>query len=216
MALLKRLPQPVHKFLCDGLVALGLGTDALTQLAMYVAELDRWNRVYRFVKADQEQLVSNHVLDALTATKLVRTLGRKIGDFGSGVGLPAIPLAITLPDLTFTLIERSEKRRAFLAAVVPELELRNVRVCADAAGQHFDLLTARAVAPLPDLAAVAARQRLSRRLLVYAGKRTTIDSALPRLPYPAIVRRVQVPQMTAERHLVTIDLGQSILPSVRG
>ena len=188
-----------------GLDALRLDADD-GMLAAYVAELDRWNRVYGFVKADREQLVTHHVLDALTAVPIVRRLGPSVADFGSGAGLPAIPLAIALPRLTFTLIERSEKRRAFLSAVVPHLGLDNARVVEHAGGDRFDLVTARAVAPLPELAAAIAGDRLAPRLLAYAGTRAAIDAALRTLPFPASVERVRVPGLAAERHLVTVEL----------
>ena len=196
-----RTPQVLN----NGLRELDLDADG-SMLAAYVAELDRWNRVYGFVKADREQLVTHHVLDALTAVPVVRRLGPSVADFGSGAGLPAIPLAIALPRLTFTLIERSEKRRAFLSVVVPHLRLRNARVVAHAGGERFDLVTARAVAPLPELAAAVARQRIAPRLLVYAGTRAAVDAALRTLPFPAAVQRVQVPGLSAERHLVTVEL----------
>lgn len=175
-------------------------------LTAYVTELDRWNRVYRFVKADRGRLVTHHVLDALTAVGPVRRFGPAVADLGSGAGLPAIPLAIALPELSFTLIERSEKRRAFLTAAVAHLGLRNARVTAHAGGQRFDLVTARAVAPLPELAAAVARERLAPRLLVYAGARAAIDAALRAAPYPAAVQRVPAPEPDAERHLVTVEL----------
>ena len=194
--------------LSAGLQALGLDADAGT-LAAYVAELDRWNRVYGFVKANREQIVTHHVLDSLAAVPVVRRLGPAVADFGSGAGLPAIPLAIALPRLTFTLIERSEKRRAFLSSVVPHLELGNARVVERAGGERFDLVTARAVSPLPELAATIARERLAPRLLVYAGTRSAIDAALRTLPFPAAVRRVQVPGLDAERHLVTVELADA-------
>ena len=181
-------------------------------LAAYVAELDRWNRVYGFVKADREQIVTHHVLDALAAVPLVRRLGPAVADFGSGAGLPAIPLAIALPRLTFTLIERSEKRRAFLSAVVPHVGLQNARVVEHAGGERFDLVTARAVSPLPALAATIARERLAARLLVWAGTRAAIDAALRTLRYRASVEPVQVPGLHAERHLVTVELSERTGP----
>lgn len=189
----------------SGLAALRVDADAAA-LTAYVTELDRWNRVYRFVKADRERLVTHHVLDALTAVPAVRRFGPAVADLGSGAGLPAIPLAIALPRLSFTLIERSEKRRAFLTAAVAHLRLRNARVAAHAAGERFDLVTARAVAPLPELAAAVARQRLAPRVLVYAGTRAAIDAALRAAPYPAVVQRVRAPEPDAERHLVTVEL----------
>ncbi|MDE0217663.1 MAG: 16S rRNA (guanine(527)-N(7))-methyltransferase RsmG [Spirochaetaceae bacterium] len=192
----------------SGLRALGLDADGGV-LAAYVAELDRWNRVYGFVKADREQIVTHHVLDALAAVPLVRRLGPAVADFGSGAGLPAIPLAIALPRLTFTLIERSEKRRAFLSAVVPHVGLQNARVVEHAGGERFDLVTARAVSPLPELAATIAGERLAARLLVWAGTRAAIDAALRTLPYRTSVEPVQVPGLRAERHLVTVELAQA-------
>ena len=197
--------------LSAGLQALGLDADA-GMLAAYVAELDRWNRVYGFVKANREQIVTHHVLDSLAAVPVVRRLGPAVADFGSGAGLPAIPLAIALPRLTFTLIERSEKRRAFLSSVVPHLELGNARVVERAGGERFDLVTARAVSPLPELAATIVRERLAPRLLVYAGTRSAIDAALHTLPFPASVERVRVPGLTAERHLVTVELTGGAAP----
>ncbi len=191
-----------------GLRALGLDADA-GMLSAYVAELDRWNRVYSFVKADRGQLVTHHVLDALAAVPAVRRLGPAVADFGSGAGLPAIPLAIALPRLTFTLIERSEKRRAFLSAAIPHVGLQNARVVERAGGERFDLVTARAVAPLPELVAAIARERLAPRLLVYAGTRAAIDAALRTLPFPAAVQPVQVPGLAAERHLVSVELGHA-------
>jgi 16S rRNA (guanine527-N7)-methyltransferase len=212
MALKNPTREAIHEALRKGLAKLGLDVNAAGQLTSYIAELDRWNQVYKFVKADRRRLVSHHVLDALIAAPIVQTSGPKIGDLGSGVGLPAIPLAITLPNHTFTLIERSEKRRSFLAAVVLLLRLNNVQICADAKGQYFDLLTARAVAPMVDLVQEAANHQLSRRLLIYAGKRKPIDDALPALQYPATVQRVRVPLVAGERHLVTINLDKSITP----
>ena len=52
----------------------------------------------------------------------------RVADLGSGAGLPGLPLAIVLPDRSFTLIEMRRGRAAFLESVVDDLGLRNAKV----------------------------------------------------------------------------------------
>ena len=78
-----------------------------------------------------------------------------VADIGSGAGLPGVVLAIARPDLSVTLIEPLARRATFLSEVVDELRLGNVEVLRERAegvhGRHFDVVTSRAVAPLPRL-----------------------------------------------------------------
>lgn len=79
-------------------------------------------------------------------------------DVGSGAGLPGIALAIARPDLAVTLVEPLQRRIDFLGDCVRSLGLDNVElVRARAEELHgkrtFDVVTSRAVAPLPRLAA---------------------------------------------------------------
>ena len=53
---------------------------------------------------------------------------KSLADLGSGAGLPGIPIKIVRPDVVVTLIESRERRASFLAAVVRELRLEQVRV----------------------------------------------------------------------------------------
>ena len=77
-------------------------------------------------------------------------------DIGSGAGLPGVVLAIARPDLSLTLVEPLLRRTTFLEECVDELGLSNVEVVrgrADAlhGRRSFDVVTSRAVAPLPRL-----------------------------------------------------------------
>ena len=82
-------------------------------------------------------------------------------DLGSGAGLPGIVLAIARPDLQITLIEPMQRRVAFLDEVCADLSLAGVetrRARADelaSAKLNADVVTARAVAPVDRLAALA-------------------------------------------------------------
>src|SRR5215510_5535364 len=81
-------------------------------------------------------------------------------DLGSGAGLPGIVLALLLPDADVTLLEPALRRTIFLEECVAELGLSNTRVWRARAEQAAgalaaDVVTARAVAPLDRLAALA-------------------------------------------------------------
>ena len=101
-----------------------------------------------------QELIVKHVLDSLSAWRQVREEAREAGvlDVGSGAGLPGIPLAIALPDISFTLLERSAKKVSFLRTCKALLGLERARVIqgdlASASASLFDVVTFRAVAPL--------------------------------------------------------------------
>lgn len=81
--------------------------------------------------------------------------GARVGDVGSGAGLPGLVWAIGRPDVEMTLIEPLLRRTRFLEDVVAQLALGNVRVLrgrAEEVEETFDVVTARAVAPLEKLA----------------------------------------------------------------
>jgi 16S rRNA (guanine527-N7)-methyltransferase len=92
---------------------------------------------------------------ALPAADSRGTLPR-VADIGSGAGLPGLVLAMMRPDLSITLVEPLLRRTTFLTEVAQQLELDNVVVArARAEELHgrrtFDVVTSRAVAPLPRL-----------------------------------------------------------------
>jgi len=104
-----------------------------------------------------EQGVELHVADSLAglAVPAVRA-ARRVADLGSGGGFPGLVLAIALPQTIVVLVESVSRKCAFLRATAEELELGNVEV-AHARAEEWnrpavDVVTARALAPLPVLA----------------------------------------------------------------
>jgi 16S rRNA (guanine527-N7)-methyltransferase len=59
--------------------------------------------------------------DALRALPLVGTATGAIVDVGSGGGSPGLPLAVALPDRSFTLLETQRRKAEFLARSAQEL-----------------------------------------------------------------------------------------------
>ena len=100
-----------------------------------------------------------HVLNCAVVAELIDGQCQTLVDIGSGAGLPGLVLAMILPDVAVTLLEPMERRCRFLARCVTELVLANVTVLrerAEDATVKADVATARAVAPLPRLAELAA------------------------------------------------------------
>ncbi|MCD8294567.1 MAG: 16S rRNA (guanine(527)-N(7))-methyltransferase RsmG [Clostridia bacterium] len=107
-----------------------------------------------------EDIVSKHFLDSILAEPFIPE-GAAVADVGSGGGCPAIPLKIVRDDLSFTLIESTGKKCAFLESVVEKMGFSGVQILnmrAEDAGtsvkhrEAYDACTARAVAPLNTLA----------------------------------------------------------------
>lgn len=141
---------------CDG----GKDVYALAEkLCHYINELEMFNKAYNLVNAhNRDEIISAHILDSLAGAKKISDIAASykkectIADIGSGGGLPGIPLAIALPQFKFVLVERMEKRCAFLENVAAVLSLKNVRVVQSelerVPSDEFDITTFRAFRPL--------------------------------------------------------------------
>jgi 16S rRNA (guanine527-N7)-methyltransferase len=106
------------------------------------------------------RLWTRHLLNCAAIADLVPRPANLV-DLGSGAGLPGIVLALLVPDVEVTLLERMQRRGVFLSECVAELGLSNATVCQATAEElagkiAADVVTARAVAPLERLAGLAA------------------------------------------------------------
>ena len=83
---------------------------------------------------DPAHAAIKHFLDSLTAL-LLREIqpGERVADIGSGAGFPGLVLAVARPHASYTLVESSLKRAAFLREAAAYLGLTNVEVIADRA-----------------------------------------------------------------------------------
>ncbi|HET7711936.1 MAG TPA: RsmG family class I SAM-dependent methyltransferase [Thermoanaerobaculia bacterium] len=122
------------------------------RLETYRRELLRWNARVNLIGPEAERNLDEHIAEALAAAALLEPEGDVL-DFGSGGGLPAIPMAIATPAARFHLVEADQKKWAFLKHVIRECELsahaygdRLERVLPRLPRQlRFSLVTSRAV-----------------------------------------------------------------------
>ena len=104
------------------------------------------------------RLWSRHILNSAVIAPL---FSGRVGDVGSGAGLPGLVLAIARPDVEWVLIEPMERRVAWLSEQVESLQLDNVEVLRARAedwkrGPVLDAVTARAVSALRTLVPITA------------------------------------------------------------
>jgi 16S rRNA (guanine527-N7)-methyltransferase len=147
-------------------IAAGLPSGFLDAIERFVGLLLAGNRRVNLTRVTSPGGVARlHLLDSLVALPLVDAMapGSAI-DLGSGGGLPGLPLAVARPGMHWTLVDSIGKKAALLAEFVEALGLRNVAVLGDRAEalgrsprhrQRYQLVTARACAPLPVLAELA-------------------------------------------------------------
>jgi 16S rRNA (guanine527-N7)-methyltransferase len=95
----------------------------------YLELLRKWQKTQRLIgSSDPNWIVQNLFLDSLLFLKVLPKTINSLMDFGSGAGVPGIPLKIISPKLNIALVESRERRVAFLSTAVRELGLQGLRV----------------------------------------------------------------------------------------
>jgi 16S rRNA (guanine527-N7)-methyltransferase len=158
--------------LVEGCRQLGIPllTPAVAAFERYYRELVAWNqRLNLTAIVAYGEVQTKHFLDSLVSLPLLaEELGvtlplssLRLLDVGSGAGFPGIPLKIVSPAVKMTLMDGTQKKIAFLEHVIHTLELPATTLVhgrAEELGRtpehraQYDIVTARAVAPLSTLA----------------------------------------------------------------
>lgn len=123
---------------------------AYEQLAAYARLLYRWNEKINLTAVrDPEALVEVHLAECIRCGQKIPESAATVLDFGSGAGLPGIPIQIARPELAVTLAESQAKKAAFLREAIRELGLSKATVHAGRTellkAQKYDVVTLRAV-----------------------------------------------------------------------
>jgi 16S rRNA (guanine527-N7)-methyltransferase len=145
-------------------------------------QVDRFEQYYTLLAAaaqrlnltrvlDYEGVQRRHFLESLALLVSLYEFGvlhvgrpARVLDLGTGAGLPGLPMHIVHPELRLTLLEANKKKVSFLRSLVNELGLSDVTILAVRAEEaahdpsqreSYDLVVARAVAPLAALVELA-------------------------------------------------------------
>ena len=130
----------------------------------YLEILLKWQKTQRLVgSGDPEWIQRELFLGALLFARFVPASAVRLLDFGSGAGVPGIPLKIVRRELDVALLESRVKRVSFLRAAVRGLGLSGLCVVAERAERveglvgRFDVVTARCAGGVDAVTAQAAR-----------------------------------------------------------
>jgi 16S rRNA (guanine527-N7)-methyltransferase len=136
-----------------------LSTQQLDQFEQYYKTLVEWNEKMNLTGiTERDQVYLKHFYDSLSvAFNYDMGKVKSLADIGSGAGFPSIPLKIAFPHLQVSIVDSLNKRILFLKEIVSQLALTDMDCVHGRAEDvarlpryrdHFDLVTARAVAKL--------------------------------------------------------------------
>lgn len=141
--------------------------ETLDRLDLYVALLEKWNpRINLVSRASLAAVWERHIADSAQLWALRPPEARIWTDLGAGGGLPGLVIAAiaadAVPDMTVHLVESDTRKCAFLSTVARECGLRAVvhpERIERARLPLADVVSARALAALPDLLALGEKLR---------------------------------------------------------
>lgn len=150
---------------------------------------------------ERDGVISRHLFDSL-APLFLKEMGEEpatVVDVGTGGGLPGIPLAIAAPQHRYTLIDSTEKKCAFLRALLAQIELpvevtwgRAEELGRGEYRERFDLAVSRAVAAMPALCElVLPMLRVGGRFIAYKGEKGREELEAARLAVGVLGGRIE-------------------------
>ena len=162
----------------------------------YYALLVSWNERFNLTTVtEREAVYAKHFADSLAG---MRFMSGEVCDVGAGAGFPSLPLAIMRSDVGYTLLDSVNKKVTFLTEVIASLGLPNAKalhIRAEDAGkgamrETFDVVTARAVAPIDTLLEyLSPLAKVGGRVVVY---KTNAEEELARADHAARVLRLRL------------------------
>ncbi len=179
-------------------------------LITYINLLLQQNRTLNLTAIiDPLEAVTKHLLDSLSVAQDVPS--GKVVDVGSGGGCPGIPLAIVRPENQFILVESKNKKANFLNTTIQALKLKNTKVICQRAEnveltKKADAIVCRALGSIPYFISVAGHMlKKQGRLLAMKGKIPHSELSKIPLGWKALeTKKIHVPHLQAERHLITV------------
>ena len=126
-------------------------------LGRFLVLLDRWNRTHALTALPPGERREELLLDAAALLPFLAPLppGARVVDLGTGMGSPAVVLALARPDLEVVGVDASNKKLAFVRQVAMELQIPNLKTVhgrlEDLPPLEADWGTAKALAPLETL-----------------------------------------------------------------
>lgn len=118
--------------------------------------LEENSKVNLISKNDERYLWEKHIFDSLSLEKFFNKYEKPktMLDIGTGGGFPAVPIALTYPDINVTALDSIAKKIRAVQIMKDKLNLKNLEaVCARVENTQgkYNLVTSRAVSSLKNI-----------------------------------------------------------------
>lgn len=177
----------------------GLSPEAAARFASYLALLMRWNSKFNLTAVrDPDAIIRRHFIECIQCAQSLPAVpdGSTLLDFGSGAGLPGIPIAICRPEIRITLAESQKKKAAFLRESVRCLGLGarvfDGRVEDLPSERDFSIVTLRAVDKMVEACQIALTQLAAQGWIVIFATEKTESELRAALPAIRWLRRLPI------------------------
>ena len=205
--------SPKRKFFFNALTEFAAdGQEVGNVMLEFCKIVEKSNKLHNLTSIKNlDDMLVKHVLDSLSIKNFL--IGKNILDVGSGAGLPSIPLAVTCPNIEFSLLDANNKKVIFLNHVKINLAIENInpihaRIEDFNHEISFDTVMCRSYASLSKIY-IDSKKNLKDKGIIIAMK--------GKFPYQEIeeletlnksvslkVEKLDVPGLEAERHAVII------------
>lgn len=139
-----------------GALSLGISLEAsqMETLLRYLDLLEETNKTLNLTRIPTEESVRLHLLDSLTCLPFLKDASR-ILDLGTGAGFPGIPIAVTAPQSSVTLLDSTLKKLRFIEEAAKQCGIVNCAILharaetlaqEKAHSERYDAVVSRAVA----------------------------------------------------------------------
>ncbi len=144
----------------------------------YLSLILRWNAHINLTAIrDEEGILSRHFVESIVCARALPAGIATLLDFGSGAGIPGIPITLCRPEIAVTLTESKIKKAAFLQEAIRILGITaKVHLNrAEMLSARYDCVTLRAVDRMPQAVVAAIRLVAPRGWLALMTSRAEID-----------------------------------------
>ncbi len=180
------------------------------QLLLLLEQLIKWNKTYNLTAIkNPKQCLILHLLDSIAVLPYINQ--KTIVDVGTGAGFPGLPLAIMLPQTSFTLVDSNSKKIRFIRQQLHTLKLSNVEAIhsrvEELSGQQYEAVISRAFTSIDDMV------QLTQQLLTKNGRWLAMKGQYPKDELETLSVQIKevnryplkIPGLEAQRCLIELQ-----------
>ena len=183
----------------------------IQRFSIYFQLVLKWNNHLHLTTILQPLAFAQyHIFESVFAESHLLSDIHKIWDFGSGLGIPGIPLAILRPDLLVILVEANKKKAVFLKEVADALKLANLTIL----NQRFEFITEVGSESCVTVRAIEQMNRLIPKILM-VGKQGAQFLLFGSSETESVILRILPPNLKIQSYLIPSSQNRFLISLIR-